>query len=232
MACKTLSEALVIITKRFGKGILHNRSHVIACLKDLLPEQKSARNVLDAAFAMGIAEKFDEVCGKAIQRQQAVLSQCSMQLCDDHGFQKELVDDVLWAYGIAMGFDAKPEPMQKSAPNQVPKSSPQPMPSTQAISVNDIAMQYYENIVASDMQYLGKRLKLTGTVECVQKERDNRIYIAISSKHCPFRDSRAYIVVSQQIAVAQLKRGQTIEFMGTIEKFQYNELNIINCELL
>jgi len=125
MNCRTLSEALAFIVKKSRKGILHNRSHVIACLKDLLPEQKAARNILDAAFSIGVAEKFDEVCGKAIHKQQIALSQCSMQLCDDHGFEKELVDDVLWAYGIAMGFDERPEP--KPAQSQ-PQPSPAPYP--------------------------------------------------------------------------------------------------------
>jgi len=129
MSCKTFPEALTLIAKKFGKGKLHNRSFVIACLKDLLPEQKAARKVLDAAFAIGVAEKFDEACGDAVNKQQMVLSQCSMQLCSDHGFQKELVEDVLWAYGIAMGF-TMPEPYQKKA-RPVPKPPLQVVPSPQ-----------------------------------------------------------------------------------------------------
>jgi hypothetical protein len=125
MNCKTLPEALALIAEKSEKGKLCNRSYVIACLKDLLPEQKAARNVLDAAFALGVAKKFEEARYKAIHGQQVALSQCSMQLCDDHGFQKELVDDTLWAYGIALGFDARPDP--KPPHKQVPKP-PQPPP--------------------------------------------------------------------------------------------------------
>jgi len=135
MECKTLPDALALIAKRSGKDKLRNRSFVIACLKDLLPDQKAARNVLDAAFAVGIAEKFDEACGKAVHKQQMALSQCAMRLCDDHGFEKELVEEVLWAYGIAMGFDARPEPKQaqpKTQPHPAPPSpTPAPKPPSQ-----------------------------------------------------------------------------------------------------
>jgi hypothetical protein len=141
MECKTLLDALAFIAKRSGKDVLHNRSFVIACLKDLLPDQKAARNVLDAAFAMGVAEKFDEACGKAVNRQQMALSQCCMRLCDDHGFERELVEDVLWAYGIALGFDARPEPKQAqphpapSPPPPAPKPSYQPRPQPSPLPV-------------------------------------------------------------------------------------------------
>jgi len=60
---------------------------------------------------------------------------------------------------------------------------------------------------------------------------------------------KAFIVASQQTAVAQLKKGQTIEFMGTINRFNNRSLDnidthrmgglsemvdidIINCELV
>jgi len=130
MNCKTLPDALTLIVKRSGKDKLRNRSFVIACLKDLLPDQKSARNVLDAAFAMGVAEKFDEVCGKSVNKQQVALSQCAMQLRDNYGCEQSLVEDVLWAYGIALGFDAKPEP--KSAPEQLPKPASCQAPNLQS----------------------------------------------------------------------------------------------------
>jgi len=194
MNCKTFLDALAFIAKKFGRAKLHNHSHVIACLKDLLPERKAARKVMDTAYAMGIAEKFDQVCGKAAHKQQVVLSQCSIQLCSDLGFQKEIVDDVLWAYGIAMGFEARPEALPKSAsspaptpsPQSVPQPLPQPVPSqqppnSQAISTKDIEIQYHENIIASETQYVGKRLKFIGTVDSVKRDNDNQIFIALSS---------------------------------------------------
>jgi len=254
MSCKTFHEALALIAKKFGKTKLHNRSFVIACLKDLLPDQKAARKILDTAFANGVAEKFDEASGTAVNRQQMVLFQCCMQLCSDHGFQKELVEDTLWAFGIVIGFKSRPETSTTSATKQVPKPTPQPAPqplpkpapkpslqpassspppsSQKAIDVNEIATKYNENIVAAKTQYEGKRLRLKGTVSGVKDDHRGRIYIAIDSHYESFLDSEAYIAASQQPAVAQLRQGQTIEFMGTIQEFKYATLHIINCELL
>jgi len=123
-----LPDALATIAKRFGRDALHNRSHLIACLKDLVPEQKAARAVLDAAFSLGIPKKFDEACGKPINKQQFVLSQCSMQLCDDYGFEKVLVDEVMWAYCQALGFEAMPAPSPKPSPSPAPTRPAPPNP--------------------------------------------------------------------------------------------------------
>jgi len=261
MNCKTLPEALDFIVKRAGKDKLRDRSHVIACLTDLLPEQKAARKVLDTAFAMGVAEKFDEASGNAVNRQQMVLSQCCLHLCSDHGFQKELVEDVLWAYGIAMGFsipeplpktatEQVPKPHSKSAPNalpklvpapqppapkQAPKLLPQPAPSlhssnVQAISVNEITLQYLKNFAAAETQYQGKRLRLKGTVKSVER---HYAYIVLEGRdRRGILPSYAFFAALQQMAPDQLKIGQTIEYMGTVEKFEHDTLFIIDCEFL
>jgi len=232
MNCKTLPEALDFIAKRSGKDKLRNRSFVIACLKDLLPDQKAARNVLDAAFAVGVAEKFDESCGKAVQKQQMALSQCAMRLCDDHGFERGLVEEVLWAYGIAMGFEAIPEPKLASQPPPKPMSYPQ-VPNSKTVSVNYITNEIakkYSDFLAAEAQYQGKRLRLTGTVESIQKnDFDGKMLIALQVNG----ESEAYIHAPQQSVVAQLKNGQTIEFLGTIHNFNGGRrLIIIDCELL
>jgi hypothetical protein len=199
----------------------------------LLPEQKAARNILNAAFAMGIAEKFDEASGKALHRQQMALSQCSMRLCDDHGFDKELVGDVLWAYGTAMGFDARSEarPQALVQPLQ-PAPYPQP-PSSQAISINDVEMQYYENLQETKTRYLGKWLQLTGIVKRIKIDNDCRRYIALCSIYDDPKNPdherlkilndkpkiKAFIAASQREMVFRPMKRKTIKFMGIIDRF-------------
>ncbi|MDR2560285.1 MAG: hypothetical protein LBC63_00720 [Holophagales bacterium] len=118
MSCKSLAEALATIERMLGKDTLQNGSLVIACLTDLLPDQKAVRKVLEAAIAAGVTKAFTDVCGKAPDKQASAVSQYTVRLYDDCGFKKTLVEDVLWAYGRALGFEARL--------GQHPSQSPQP----------------------------------------------------------------------------------------------------------
>jgi hypothetical protein len=117
MGCKSLAEALAIIEGRLGKDALQDGLKVIACLTDLLPDQKAVRKILKAAFSIDILTIFNEVCDKSPNKQLSALYQCTMKLYDDFGFKKTLIEDVLWTYGKALGLDAglQPPPSQSSS---------------------------------------------------------------------------------------------------------------------
>ena len=118
MSCKSLSEALATIERMLGKDTLQNGSLVVACLTDLLPDQKAVRKVLEAAFTVGVTKIFTDVCGKPPDKQVSAVSQCAARLYTDYGFKKTLTEDVLWAYGRALGLNAglQPGPSQSSQP--------------------------------------------------------------------------------------------------------------------
>jgi len=118
MSCKSLAEALTTIERMLGKDTLQKGPLVNACLTDLLPDQKAVRKVLEAAFTIGVTKIFTDVCGKPPDKQVSAVSQCAVRLYDDFGFKKTLTEDVLWAYGRALGLDGKMQqpPSQSSQP--------------------------------------------------------------------------------------------------------------------
>jgi len=72
---------------------------------------------------------------------------------------------------------------------------------------------------------------LTGTVtSCETNSSSISVYLKKLEKSSPV--PRAYFVKSQKMAVAKLRNGQRIEFMGTITKLNRDVFIIVNCELL
>jgi len=110
MSCKTLAEAFATVERMLGKDTLQDGPLLSRCLTDLLPDQKATRKVLEAAFSIDVPRIFIDLRGKAPDKQLQALSQCTMKLYDDFGFKKTLIEDVLWAYGGALGLDAKLQP--------------------------------------------------------------------------------------------------------------------------
>jgi len=123
------------------------------------------------------------------------------------------------------------------SPDQAGAKGEEPHAAARAVSVGAIQREYSDNEVAADMQYKGKRLKLSSTVEEIGKHYNGQIKITLphfsddySSRRFP---THAYFVrLSDETTIAQLRKGQRIEFMGTIGGIESYELQILECELL
>jgi hypothetical protein len=114
---------------------------------------------------------------------------------------------------------------------------------SRAIPVADIQKRYAENEIAGDMEFKGKRVKLAGTVEEISREswhdsndirHDNDLFVGLQQRSpSVISRIRAYFPESEQMAVARLRKGQAIEFEGTIDGLHIGHwLRFKDCKLM
>lgn len=84
------------------------------------------------------------------------------------------------------------------------------------ISAKDLFKEYDENAVAADLKFKGKTLTVTGTVEDIDTDIMDDIYVSLEGDGY-FGTVQCYISDSAINEVASLKKGSTVKIRGTCD---------------
>lgn len=123
-------------------------------------------------------------------------------------WQKVVVGVVIFFIAISF-FANKSESTGNSTST---KAAAIPAPSAIVVNAKKLFSDYNSNEVAADEMYKGKQIELTGTVESINKDMMDDIYVSIGVGD--FKNIHCTINKEYKSNAAQLKKGQTVTVQG------------------
>lgn len=114
---KTVTDALSMITERFGKEIYLEENRLYGLLNDILPNTIREKKILKNAIYLGIPAKVLEVNGKILEKNE-ILKDCYVAI-ENNGMSAEWCAAILYMFCCPLGIDTTDVyPLKESKTNK------------------------------------------------------------------------------------------------------------------
>lgn len=118
---------------------------------------------------------------------------------------------ILWFVFGCAGIDSD------STTNPTNQRPPDSSPVTISLHAAELVKEFETNEVRANQQYLGKRVRIYGTVNSVDKEKDGQLTLTFRSSVTTYSPARCYFHQSQSSRLAEINANQEATVEGTVK---------------
>ncbi|HXU08314.1 MAG TPA: DUF6683 family protein [Blastocatellia bacterium] len=117
-----------------------------------------------------------------------------------------------------LSIDREPVASTITPQSSAPPASPQPA-STATVNAGKLVIDFEGNEVRANQIYVGKRIRVNGTLNSIDILKDGRIALTFHSPAAGYAQTRCFFNKSQSSRLAQLSGGQEVIVEGTVRGF-------------
>ena len=129
-------------------------------------------------------------------------------------FNDEAYANQLTAFVTGMNID---KPIAENPPQREERSPPAPAASAGIMHAAALVKEFENNEIRANQLYAGKRMRIYGTVNIIEINRDGQIVLTFKSSITTSRQARCYFNKSQSARVAAINAHEEATVEGTVK---------------
>jgi hypothetical protein len=117
------------------------------------------------------------------------------------------------------GLSIEREPAAATATATQPSTAPMQNSASTTINAGKLVMEFEGNEVRANQMYVGKRIRVNGTVNSVDILKDGRLTMTFHSPAAGYAHTRCFFNKSQSSRLSEMRGGQEVIVEGTVRGF-------------